>query len=338
MRHLIPPRARRSLSARAAAAPAIALAALVGLASPPPARAASEAELRGLLARYAPAVVGVKAVVKTEVQMGGQGRDQENSLDTLGVVVDPGGLIMISNTQISARRIADIMAAMGGPSDFEFNLTPTDFKVFFAGDDVGKPALLAAVDTQLDLAFLQLESPPESPLPAVDLGSGVDPEVGQEAVAISRLNRSFDYAAYFELVWVSGEVKKPRKAWLLDGEVTGLGLPIFNADGAPVGVVSTVISTVGGEGGMRSAGDMFGGINQRKTLGPVGIFLLPVKPVAKAVELSKERAKALLEEHREEGETGPPAVETPAAEEAPAAEPGGESPPAAPVSPPALRP
>jgi hypothetical protein len=270
--------------------------------------AAGGAELGALLARYAPAVVGVKAVVKTEVQMGGQGRDQESTLDTLGVVVDPSGLIMISNTQISARRIADIMAAVGGPSDFEFTLTPTDFKVYFAGEDAGRPAFLAAVDTQLDLAFVQLEAPPETPLGAVDFAAGVEAAVGQEVVAVSRLNQSFDHAAYFELVRVSGEVKKPRPAWVLDGEVSGLGLPVFTAAGEPVGVVSTVVSTVRGEGaaGGRGAGEMFGGLNQRKTLGPVGIFLLPARPVAKAVELSKERARELLRERKEQ-EVTPPA-------------------------------
>jgi hypothetical protein len=145
----------------------------------------------------------------------------------------------------------------------------------------------------------------------VDFAAGVEPAVGQEVVAVSRLNQSFDHAAYFELVRVNGEVKKPRQAWVLDGEVSGLGLPVFTTAGEPVGVVSTVVSTVGGEAasGGGAAREMFGGLNQRKTLGPVGIFLLPARPVAKAVDQSRERARELLRERREQLEQAltPPA-------------------------------
>lgn len=296
------------------------------LAAPPWSAAtttATDVELRALLARYAPAVVGVKAVIKTEVQMAGQGRDQENTLDTLGVVVDPGGLIMISNTQISARRIAEIMAAVGGPSDFDFTLTPTAFTVFFAGDDEGRPALLAAVDTQLDLAFLQLETPPETPLAAVDLTKAAEPAVGQEVVLVSRLDQSFGYSPYCELVRVAGEVRKPRLAWVLDGEVSGLGLPAFDPAGVPVGVISTVVSTVGSEtaAGRGGVGGLFAGLNRRKTLGPVGVFLLPVAPVAKAVELSRERSRELLRERKEgDGEREDSSAEAPVGKSNPATE------------------
>lgn len=263
---------------------------------------AGAAELRALVERYAPAVVAVKAVVKLEVQMGGQGRDQEQTLDLLGTVVDPSGLVMISNAQISSARLREMMTALGMADEgFDFTMTPTDFKVFFAGDLQGRPALLAAADTQLDLAFLQLVDPGETPLPAVDLTAAVEPEIGQEVVGVSRLNPSFDYAPYFEQARISGEVRKPRPSWILDGQFATLGLVAFTPAGKPVGVVSTVVSAVAGNGS--GAGGGFGGIiaslGPRKTIGPVGVFLLPAAPVAKAIERSKERAAELLRERRE---------------------------------------
>ena len=278
------------------------------LAAAPAARAVSDDELKSLVARYAPAVVAVKAVVKVELQMGGQGRDQEQTFDLLGVVVDPSGLVMISNAQISSSRLKEMMTALGMADEkFQFSMTPTEFKVLFEGDEQGRPAFLAAADTQLDLAFLQLEQPGEAPLPAVDFAAGGEPMVGQEVVGVARLNASFDHAAYFEQARVSGEVRKPRRAWVLDGSLSSLGLPVFSAAGQPLGVISTVLSSVapdaaaGGGGGL---GGIAASLGPRKTVGPIGVFLLPAAPVAKAIELSKARAATLLRERREAGEKG----------------------------------
>lgn len=266
------------------------------------------AQARALLERVAPALVSVEVVVKVELQMGGQGRDQESSIDALGVVVDPGGLILLSNLQISASRINDLLRATGAAPGVDFKMTPTRFEVKLDGDDRGRPALLAAVDSQLDLAFLQLEEPPAEPLPAIDFSAAVDPEVGDEVVAVSRLNESFDHAPYFETYRVSGAVKRPRRAWVLDGEVSAIGLPVFTPAGEPVGVVSTVLSSVTADGGGFGPGGLLGGLDRRKTLGPVGIFLLPARPVARAIELSRQRADELLAERRERvaaGEAAP---------------------------------
>jgi hypothetical protein len=277
---------------------------------------ATDAGLRSLLERYAPAVVAVKAVVKVELQMGGQGRDQEQTFEMLGVVVDPSGLVMISNAQISSSRLSEMMTSLGMVEEgFQFTMTPTEFKVYFEGVDQGRPAFLAAADTQLDLAFLQLEDPGPTPLPAVDFTTAAEPTLGQEVVGLARLNSSFDHAAYYEVARVSGEVRKPRRAWILDGQLTTLGLAVFNAAGKPVGVISTVVSSVApdtaGNGGGLSG--IIASLGPRKTVGPVGVFMLPATPVAKAIELSKVRAAKLLEERREAGGKSDQASPAPAA-------------------------
>ena len=272
-----------------------------------PAPAATDADLRSLLERYAPAVVAVKAVVKVELQMGSQGRDQEQTLEMLGVVVDPSGLVMISNAQISSSRLSEMMTSLGMVEDgFQFTMTPTEFKIYFEGEDQGRLAFLAAADTQLDLAFLQLEDPGKTPLPAVDFAAAAEPALGQEVVGLSRLNSSFDHAAFYEVARVSGEVLKPRRAWILDGQLATLGLAVFSIAGKPVGVISTVVSSVAPEssGGGGGLSGIIASLGARKTVGPVGVFLLPAAPVAKAVELSKVRAGKLLEERREAGAQG----------------------------------
>ena len=60
----------------------------------------------------------MKVVLKTEFNMGGSVQEQESALDALGAVVDPGGLIMIWNSQLSATRLMDAVQQMGEGEDF----------------------------------------------------------------------------------------------------------------------------------------------------------------------------------------------------------------------------
>lgn len=271
-----------------------------------PAAAGSKPPEVALLQRYAPAVVTVRVVLRTELQVGGQGQNQETTVDTTGFVVDPGGLIMLWNSQISSSRLMDIFRQTGMmPDDFDLKMTPTDFKVLFEGESEPRRAFLAASDSDLDLAFLQLEEPGDKPLPAVDFSSTAEPTPGQEVVAVARLNSSFDSAAYFERGQVAGKVRKPRPAWVVNGQFSALGMPLFALDGTPVGVLSTVLSTVdtqtSGGGGLEN---MLGMLTSRRTLGPLGVFLLPPHEVARAIERSKARAAQLLEERAGADEKG----------------------------------
>ncbi len=281
---------------------AVALSALAAAALPPAAVAAEEAAaVRGLLGRYGPATVSVEAVVKMEMQMNGQGNQQEGKLDLVGAVVDPGGLIMVWNSSISSSRFKEMVELMGrGGDDFDVKLTPTSFEVTLPGAARPQAAFLAASDSNLDVAFLQLAEPPAEPLVAVDFAAAASPAVGQTVYAVSRLNPSFDRTLYLSRLLLVGEMAKPRRGWVVDGEPTTLGLPVFDDAGRPVGVLASVLSSVGTDpgGGMQGFGGMLGGQNG-KTSGPIGVFVLPPEPVARAIALSKERAAKLLAERAE---------------------------------------
>jgi hypothetical protein len=172
-------------------------------------------------------------------------------------------------------------------------------------------AFLAASDPQLDLAFLQLAELPDEPLAWIDLAAGGEaaPAVGPEVFAVNRLGTSFAHAPFVETGMLVGELLKPRRAWIAEGHLQAIGLPVFDAGGRALGVLSTVISSVAPEraaAAMQGMGNMFGG-GDGKTVGPLGIFVLPAADVARSVVRSRERAQALLEERREGGageETG----------------------------------
>ena len=266
--------------------------------------AAADEAGRRLLERYAPAVVGVDVVLRAEMRMGGEGQEEEGKIEMVGAVVDPTGLVMVWNSSISSSRLKEMMAATSGGADFEMQIEPVSFHVVFPGSDVRHSAFLAASDSQLDVAFLQLDRPPAEPLAAISFADLGDVAVGQELYAVSRLGPSFDRAAYYAPLEVAGELAKPRRGWVVAGDLESLGLPVFDETGRPVGVLATVISTVAQDAGLMSWGGSFG---QGGRSGPLGVFLLPAAPVARAIELSKERAVKLLEERREAGEPVSPA-------------------------------
>lgn len=301
----------------------------------PTARAAEPEVLRQLLERYGPAVVTVEALVRTEMQMGGQGQDEENEVDIVGAVVDPGGLIMVWNSRISSARVVEMMRVMGrDDGNFDIDLTPLSFDVRLSGTEEPVEAFLAASDPQLDLAFLQLAEPPAEPLAFFDVANGASGDlIGEEIYTVGRLSTSFAHAPFLGGGRVVGLLTKPRRSWIVSGDLQTYGLPVVTAEGQVAGVLSTVLSSVDAERSSRQQGGMAAmmGGGDGKTMGPIGIFLLPAESVARAVARSRERAQAMLEERGAagsdgaEGETDGVAAEeeAPATAEAPAAGEGG---------------
>lgn len=250
-----------------------------------------------LLAKVSPAIVSVKVVLKTEFNMGDSIQEQESVLDALGAVVDPGGLIVLWNSQLSATRLMDAVRQMGEGEDFKLKMTPTDFRVTLAGDLREHRAFLAASDSELDLAFLQLEERPEKPLVSVEFGRSRPARIGDTVVGVSRLSPAFDRAPFFETGRIAGRISKPEKAFILDASPALLGLPVFDLEGRAVGAVATVLSRVSEPASQ--GGDMmsyFALGRGRMESGPLGVFLLPGERVQELVAAVRLRARELLAE------------------------------------------
>lgn len=270
--------------------------AAVGAAAPAP---AAEPDGAALTKRYAPAVVGVRLTLRTEME--GTGAPPEESTDeTVGTVVDGSGLILIWNSHISSGRMADLFAGAGRQDGFRLKVTATDVRVTVPGDGGERRAFVAAADSDLDLAFLQLEEPPSPPLPSVDFAAAAEVAIGDTLAVVTRMSSGFDRAPYFDLVRVVGRVEQPRSAWILGaGNATQAGLPYFAADGRPAGVLVTVVSRAGDAttpNPSRLFGEMISLGRGQSEVGPVGLFLLPAERVHRRIELARERARELLAE------------------------------------------
>jgi len=262
-------------------------------------------DYRELLERVSPSIVGLKVVIKTEFDFGGSLQDQESTLDARGAVVDASGLILVWNSQISASRLIEAAQQMGGGEGLQLKITPTDFRVAVEGHEKEYRAFLVGQDSDLDIAFLQIEEPLARPLAAIEFEGAGRARVGETVVGVARLSPSFDGAAYFETGRIAGEVRKPRRAWVLDASPALLGLPVFNLKGEPVGVVATILSRVAESG--PSGADMMGFFSLGRggvESGPLGLFLLPADRVRGVVREAKKRAATLLAERQAEKKAG----------------------------------
>ncbi len=258
-----------------------------------------------LLSRISPAIVSVKVVLKTEFNMGDSIQEQESVLDALGAVVDPDGLILLWNSQLSATRLMDAVQQMGEGEDFKLKMTPTDFRVTVAGDSREYRAFLAASDSELDLAFLQFEERPERPLVSVEFGHARPTRVGDTVIGVSRLSPAFDRAPFFETGRIAGRISKPAQAFILDASPALLGLPVFDLEGRAVGAVATVLSRVSEPAAQSSDLMSYFALGRgRMESGPLGVFLLPGERVQELVAAARLRARELLAERVPGGSTG----------------------------------
>lgn len=299
----------------------------------PVARAAGpERGLAPVLERWAPAIVTVKVVLEAEINSMGEVHREESREELQGSIVDASGIVMVSNTPLSTDRFEEMWNAMGegAPDGFEVKLTPQDVKVVISPDGEELPAFLVARDTILDLAFLQIEDLGTRSLAVVPFDDGARPPIGEEVVSVVRLNRGFGYAPYVETGRIAGYVAKPREAFLLDGTVSSLGLPVFDHGGNIVGAYVSLSSGIGndGAGGM---GGMMGMISPMARMNSsVGTFVVPARAVkALVVQVRERAAKMIVERKALEQAAGADAAPTPTPttlEEAPPAGSAAEEP------------
>ncbi len=258
---------------------ALALAACVSFApasAAMPARPAADetgGTYKKLIDTVGPALVTVKFVMKFDGgPMGGdeQGRDVE----TTGLMMETGGLVLVSN------------AKMGGmASRMGMTANPTNIKVLAGDDTEGLKAKILARDSDLDLCWVQVddEKGKGKTFSAVDFASSATVTLGDKLYVVERMGKFFDHALSVDEGRVGGSTKKPRALMIPTGfggsQREMLGAPMFGADGKVVGL--NILQ-------MPDKEDMEGGDSGGE--GNFGILLLPAAEVVKATVRGKEMA------------------------------------------------
>lgn len=223
------------------------------------------ADYEKLAKEKAPAFVTVKYVLKME----GAFEDSEDEEETTGTMIDPKGLVLCGNS------------TLGGGFGRYGSARPTDIKVLVGKDTEGLPAKLLARDSELDLAWIQIQQPGRQDFAHVDFGKAVVPKVGQRLLGLRKMGKYFDRAIVLTEGRVAGRTRKPRELLVPSGDLQlAPGLPVFDEDGSVVGVLVLQMPTDadGGEVlGFRS------GVQNG-----LGGLILPAAEVVKATKQARE--------------------------------------------------
>ncbi|MCP4663576.1 MAG: trypsin-like peptidase domain-containing protein [bacterium] len=251
-----------------------------------------------LLLAKTEALVTIKFVLK--VKMGG-GADNEFEGEITCQLIDPDGLVLCSNTELGGY-INLVSRAMGRGPGQNLSAAPTEIRVLIGDQTEGHEASLLARDSDRDLAWVRIEDTGEDgPLPYLDFTRSAVLEVGDKFYSLRRMDKFFGSAPIVTEGTVGAVTRKPRELLVPSPTLdSGFGVPIFTAEGQPVGV--TVLQMPGFED---DGGDMFS--HPMSLLGEsvklqdmVGGLILPAAEVVKATQLAREVFAA--EEEAEEGE------------------------------------
>ena len=229
---------------------------------------AVETEYQSLLKAHAAALATVKYVPKTP----GSSGDLEGENEITGVMIEPRGLVLCSNTLLGGVR-----------SRFrEGHAVPTNIRVLIGEDTEGLPATFIARDTELDLAWLQIKEPGEREFAYLDLAAvaedGVKPRLGQRVLALGVMGRYFGREVLVSEGQVAGRTHKPRELYIVRGNLdTDPGLPVFATDGQLIGFACL----------QQPDAEEFAGSPANMLARGRGL-ILPVETVAKATARAKE--------------------------------------------------
>ena len=200
----------------------------------------SRAAARDLVKKWQDAIVNVRVVVKMRMSMGGREmQSNEDTIEAVGTVVDPGGLTVVSLSSINpGPMMTKLMSnGTGGGQSIDIASEPTDLKIRLA-DGRELPSTIALRDEDLNLAFIRPISPPAKPLVAVNLADGGQPALLDQVVVFGRLGRVGGWAPSAALRDIGGIVVKPRTYYVLAGESAGIGTPAFLPNGKIVGILT----------------------------------------------------------------------------------------------------
>ncbi len=268
------------------------------LSVPASTRADGPAEYEKWLAEKSPALVTIKFVLKVKMggMMGGMG-DQESDSEVTGVMIDPKGLILCSNTQLGG--FTGMMRRFMGPTGGSITAAPTDIKVLVGDDTEGLEAKLVARDTELDLAWVRIKEPGDAKFDHCDFSNAATPTIGQRLFAVRRMGKFFDRVAAVSEGRVGGVTTKPRDLYVPAGNLwIGLGLPVFNTDGTVVGV--GIMQLPDAEDAEMNPMSMLGDLFNMQDM--MGGLILPAPEVVKATKRALETAEADESDQAEEAE------------------------------------
>lgn len=181
-----------------------------------------------VMAKAQQSLVVIKYVAKFETPQGPQ--DIEREINALAI--GDNGLIVCSSLQLGTSRFLRTVNAM---------VTPSDIKVLYGDDTVGVEADLVATDAELDLSWLRIKdfAKMKNKPGIIDYAQPATVQLGSPIMVVARLHKYYGRAIVISEGRIAGKVEKPRSMWVgRSGVEQEPGMPVFAADGKPVGIVT----------------------------------------------------------------------------------------------------
>src|SRR5688572_11131068 len=221
----------------------VAVASIVALGALAPGTSAQDdrAAAREIVKKWQSAIVNVRVVLKMRVSVGGREmQSMDESVETVGTVIDPSGLTVLSLGALNRGAMMNKMMGGGGSGQerMEFGSEPSDVKLRLP-DGRELPARIVLRDEDLDLAFLRPTTKPDKPLVAIDLADEGRPSILESVVVRNRLGGVGGWATAASLQTNGAIIERPRKFYVIEtGSSGGMGTPAFTSSGKVVGLLT----------------------------------------------------------------------------------------------------
>jgi S1-C subfamily serine protease len=197
------------------------------------------AAMRETAAKWQAAIVNVRVSLKVRMSMGGREvQSMDDTVEAVATVIDPGGLTVMSLSSLDPGAMMSKIISASAQGDDKMSIVsePTDVRIRLA-DGRELPASIVLRDQDLDLAFIRPTAKPAAPLTAINLADAGTPAVLEELVVLGRLGRVGGWTPSAMLYSVAAIMARPRTFYVLDGPA-GTGMPAFQANGKPVGLLT----------------------------------------------------------------------------------------------------
>ncbi|MBI2435557.1 MAG: PDZ domain-containing protein [Candidatus Hydrogenedentes bacterium] len=177
-------------------------------------------QLQALHQKVTPAIGLVR--FSSEVINPTSGEVSKRDGNALGLVVSPGGLVMTHGHMV-----------LEGTTPFNISVT-----LGLLAEEKEYPAKLLRKPDDINVVFLQLESPTPLDLPHVTFQSDAAPVLGQPLVIFGMLGDSMDFAPAWDEARINAVLDQPRTTYCLNANLRFgfVGGPVLNTAGQAVGV------------------------------------------------------------------------------------------------------
>ena len=190
--------------------------------------------------KYQECVIHVKATIKIEASglgiMMGQGKEQK--VETIGTVIDPSGLTVVSLGRLDPTSLmGGNMAINVGGEEKQISMDSqfSDVKMRL-GDGTEVPAKLILKEPDMDLAFVIPEKNDDGKkYKYINMADAGTIDVLDELFTLDRFGKVLNYKPAVGKMYITGVIAKPRLIYAIN-DASDLGAPAFSSSGKLIGI------------------------------------------------------------------------------------------------------